>query len=245
VTEIGVRTEDGWLDARLFVPPGSGSAPLVVYYADALGLRPATTAMAMRLVGEGYAVLQPNLFYRSPGFAPFDPETVWSDPPERDRLRKIMGAVKYGALADETARLVDAIPDPRVRTERFATIGYCMGGRAAFVVSCALGERVAACAPIHAGGLVGDGADSPHHAANQLRARLYLGVADNDGSCTAIHQQVLRETLDSAGVRYELDLYATKLHGFAVPDFPVYDPDAAERHWQKVLALFRTALRAG
>ena len=37
--------------------------------------------------------------------------------------------------------------------------------------------------------------------------------------------------------------YEGALHGFAVPDFPVFDAIAAERHWQRVPELFAATLR--
>jgi carboxymethylenebutenolidase len=113
----------------------------------------------------------------------------------------------------------------------------------AFLVASALGERVAAVAAIHAGGLVTDAPDSPHRGVAGLRGRLYLGVAANDASCTPEHQEALTAALDAAGVRYALERYDA-LHGFAVPDFVVYDEAAAEHHWERVLALFDAELRA-
>jgi carboxymethylenebutenolidase len=233
----------GGADAELFVPDGDGPFPLVVFYMDAGGLRPAMTAMAGRLVAEGYAVLQPNLYWRSGPFAPFDAGTVFSDPPERQRLMKLLHAVRPDEVVADTSAFLEALTaDGRVRTERIGLVGYCMGGRMAFVVASALEDRVAAAACIHAGGLVSDAADSPHRSADRIRAELYLGVADQDGSCTPEHQRVLRESLDAARVRYEMELYEGARHGFAVPDFPVYSEEAAERHWEKVLALFDRTL---
>ena len=79
-------TPDGAAEALLFRPDHGSAAPLVVFLMDAFGLRPALTDMAARLVSAGYAVLQPNLYWRSGAFAPFDARTTFSDPPERARI---------------------------------------------------------------------------------------------------------------------------------------------------------------
>lgn len=243
-TIIHAATGEGEADARLFVPEGEGPFPLVVFYVDAGGLRPAMSAMGERLARAGYAVVQPNLYWRSGPYEPFDGRTVFTDPPERARLMALMGAVRSDAVVGDTRALVASLEgDPRIDARRVGVLGYCMGGRLAFIAATAWPERVSAIASIHGGGLVGEGEDSPHLASKRLRAAVYLGVADEDPSCSPEHQAALARALGEAGVRYQLELYAGARHGFAAPDFPVFDRAASERHWERVLALFGEHLR--
>ena len=237
-------TADGTADAELIFPDGDGPLPLVVFYPDAGGLRPAMARMGERLANAGFAVLQQNPYWRSGPFAPFDAMTVFGDPTERARLMALMTAVKPANVLADTTALVAAIADPRVQRERFGVVGYCMGGRHAFLAAGTFPERVVAAACIHAGGLVSEGPESPHLLASTLRAALYLGVADEDGSCTPAHQATLTAALDAAGVRYQLERNPGARHGYAVPDFPVYDEAAAELHWKRVLTLFGEHLGA-
>ncbi len=240
---IEMSSEEGTLDAALFLPTGSGPSPLVVFYMDAFGLRPALTDMAGRLVEAGYAVLQPNLYWRTGPFAPFEPSKTFSDPGERERVMKLLNSVRVEQVVADTLALVGEVAgDPRLRAERFGCVGYCMGGRIAFGVTTELPDRVVACAAIHPGGLVTDAPDSPHRKARRIRGVVYLGIADEDGSCSLEHQEALREALGAAGVRYTLEIYPGARHGFAVPDHSVYDAEAAERHWARVLALFGAEL---
>ncbi len=243
-TKIEVEVDGGTLDGRLILPEGDGPFPLVVYYMDAGGLRPATSQMGERFASAGYAVVQPNLYWRSGPYEPFDCKTVFTDEAERGRLMKLISAVKADQAMDDTRAIVGAIEDdPRVNAERFGCVGYCMGGRISFVAATKLGDRVAAAASIHGGGIVSDAPDSPHLGAKDIRCPLYLGVADEDRSCTPEHQATLREALDAAGVRYQMELYEGKHHGFAMSDFPVYDEEASEKHYERVLALFAETLR--
>lgn len=243
--QVDVPTEDGALEARLFLPDDEGPWPLVVFYMDAFGLRPALSEMAERLVDAGYAVAQPNLYWRSSSFEPFDPAAAFGDAAERERLMKLLNAVRVDQVASDTLALVDEVTeDRRVQGNRFGCVGYCMGGRMAFAVAKEIPERVAAAASIHPGGLVTDEPDSPHRKASQIRGVVYLGIADEDRGCTVEHQRALRQALEDAGVRHTLELYTGAHHGFAVPDLPVFDRAAAERQWQRVLGLFDTELRA-
>lgn len=241
---IELTEDQGVLDARFYTPGTDGPWPLVVFYMDAFGLRPALEEMAGRLTDAGYAVLQPNLYWRAGAFEPFEPSKAFSDPDERARIMALLGSVKADDVAKDTLALVDHVADDgRVETDRFGCLGYCMGGRMAFCMAEELPDRVAASASIHPGGLVTDAPDSPHRRASRIRGVVYLGIADEDRSCTPEHQQALREALDAAGVDYTLELYSGAKHGFAIKDHSVYDADAAERHWNRVLELFETELR--
>ncbi|MDT7771713.1 MAG: carboxymethylenebutenolidase, partial [Pseudonocardiales bacterium] len=71
-TDVTVPTEDGACAATLHTPSGGGSRPAVILYPDAGGVRETFSAMADRLAGLGYAVLLPDVYYRSGGYAPFD-----------------------------------------------------------------------------------------------------------------------------------------------------------------------------
>lgn len=246
VERIEVEVEGGVADGLVFLPAGQGPHPLVVFYMDAGGLRPALSDMAERLAAAGYAVVQPNLYWRSGPFAPFDFATVWTDPAERQRIFALMNGFSPAQAMADTRTFIDAVArDPRVDARRVGSVGYCMGGRMAFFAASELADRVVACASIHGGGLVTDKPNSPHLGAPRIRARLYFGCADHDAACTPEHRATLAATLEAAGVDHVIELYEGKLHGFAVADFPVFDEAAAERHWQRVLTLFAETLRAG
>jgi len=50
----------------------------------------------------------------------------------------------------------------------------------------------------------------------------------------------LRESLK--GVKAEVEFYPKVEHGFAFPQRPAYNKDAAERHWERLFALWRRNL---
>jgi len=53
----------------------------------------------------------------------------------------------------------------------------------------------------------------------------------------------LRDSLRQAGVKAEVELYPGVEHGFAFPQRPSYDKAAAERHWERLFALFAGTLK--
>lgn len=243
-TRLEIAHDGGTADAKVFMPEGAGPFPLVVQIMDAGGLRPAMDALAQPLVEAGYAVVQPNLYWRSGPFAPFDFATVFSDPGERARIFALMnGFTPEQAMSDIGAFIAALERDARVDARRVGCVGYCMGGRQTFYAAAAHADRIVAAASIHGGGLVTDKPNSPHQGVANIRGRLYFACADQDGSCTPAHRATLASVLDAASVAHEIDFFAGFFHSFAVQDAPVYAPEASARQWQKVLTLFGETLR--
>jgi carboxymethylenebutenolidase len=200
--------------------------------------------MAERLAGLGYVVMLPNVFYRAGAFEPFDPLHVWNDPAERERLMSLVRSMTPERLSVDAGPYLDAITAlPDVRKDRIGVMGYCMGGRLAFLTAGLQPEKVRAAASFHGGGLVTDAPNSPHRLIDRIKASIYLGVADEDRGCTPEHQGVLATALAAADVDYRIELYRGKKHGFAVNDHPgVYDEVAAERHWRRLESFFGETL---
>ncbi|MBS2030109.1 MAG: dienelactone hydrolase family protein [Deltaproteobacteria bacterium] len=242
-TKIDVRTADGTMDAYCFAPPGGKPAPVVVLISDAFGVRPATKEMCEKLAAKGYFVVIPNVLYRSGSFAPFEPAKVWTDPGERQRLMGIMQKATPDGVMKDLGALFDALTkQPGAKPERVGMVGYCMGGRLSFLAAAAFPERVVAVAAIHAGRVVTDAPDSPHNQAGTIKGRLYFGVADNDPSFTPEQQTQLKNSLNAAKVRYDLEVYPGAKHGFAMADTPEYNAEADAKHWERVFALFAETL---
>lgn len=240
---VDVRTPDGTMDLYLFRPEGTGEWPAVMFYMDAFGIRPQLDGMAQRLASNGYVVAVPNLYYRTGAFAPFDPKQVFGDGPERVRFRSMIDSIDGARVMSDTRATIDVLArDPGVRGGKMGAVGYCMGGGYALRALGTFPERMAAAASFHGGSLATDKPDSPHRLASKMRGRLYVGVAEIDPSFPREQQDRLEKALSEAGVDYTLEVYGQAKHGFAVTGHPVYDRDASERHWTRLLALFAETL---
>ncbi len=241
-TEDTVTTPDGACSVRLYTPEGSGPWPGVIMFPDAGGVRDAFYRMAAKLAGYGYAVLLPDVYYRSGDWTPFDMNTVFSDETERNRLFGMIGSLTPDKITSDATAFLDYLTArPEVSGDRFGVCGYCMGGRISVLLAGRLPDRVAAAASFHGGGLVTDTPDSPHLLADQMTAIVYVGGAENDASFTADHAEQLEKALTAAGVRHTIEWYQAA-HGFAVPDNPPYDAASDERHWAAMTATFGAAL---
>ena len=237
-----VTTPDGTCPVSLFTPDGPGPWPGVVMYCDAGGVRDTFDQMAAKLAGFGYVVLLPDVYYRSGDWVPFDMANVFGSAEERQRLFSMIGSITPDRMVADAGAFFDYLASrPEVSGDRFGVCGYCMGGRTSVLVAGRLPDRVAAAASFHGGGLVTEGADSPHLLADRMTATVYLGGAENDASFTPEHAQQLGTALTAAGVPHTLEWYSAA-HGFAVPDNTSYDAASAERHWTAMTDLFGATL---
>jgi carboxymethylenebutenolidase len=244
--EVSINTRDGSCPASLFMPSsGNGPWPGVIFYMDGPGIRPTMWDMGQRLADSGYVVLLPDLFYRSGPYAPMVPAKVFADPAQKEHLMRLVGSVTRDATVSDADAFISFLASrPEVRGERFGTTGYCMGGKVALTAAGAYPDRFAAIAAFHAGGLVTDQPESPHRFLKGITGRVYVAGADEDSHFTSEQKTQLDAALAEAGVDHQVETYAGAHHGYAVPDHPAFNAEAAERHWQALTQLFGETLRA-
>jgi carboxymethylenebutenolidase len=240
---IDLTSTDGVLDVHAFIPDsGNGPWPAVVLYMDAFGIRPQLAEMARRLASNGYVVAVPNLYYRTP-FAPFAPSVVATEGPERERFKGMIASINQAMVMRDTALVVAWLDQhPAVRKGGLATLGYCMGGGYALSAAGTFPDRVVVAASFHGGSLATDKPDSPHRLAAWIRARVYIGAAEIDASFPPEQQRRLEQALTEANVSHTIEIYEKAKHGFAVIGHIVYDHEASELHWRRVLELFKETL---
>jgi carboxymethylenebutenolidase len=229
----------------VFTPAdGAGPWPGAIIYMDALGIRPALFGMGQRLADAGYVVLLPDLFWRAGDYEPLDPKAVFGSPSGREAMAPLRGSTDpQRATNDSRAFLEYLQARDDVTGDQIGITGYCMGGGIAFTVAAAYPERIGALASFHGGQLASEQETSPHLLVGELRARVYVGAADNDGSYPPDMAGRLVEALMAANVDHRHDLYVGAAHGWTMSDFPVYDADADDRHWRELIGLFDSTLR--
>lgn len=241
---VNVRTLDA--DCRAFVMSpagGDGPWPAVIFYGDAGGIRPAMREMAERLADAGYVVLLPDLFYRYGPYEPLVPTEVF-----KGDVAAILGPLMATtgtdkAAADSGAFLAYLDTRDDIAGLRIGAVGFCMGGGLAIAAAATYPERFAAVASFHGGNLATDAPTSPHLLVPGLAAEVYIASADNDDTYPPSMAARLEGALTEAGVHYRAEIYHGASHGWMVPDFPVYDPVAADRGWKALSALFDRTLR--
>ena len=242
---IEVPLPGGTAEAYLARPPG-GPAPGVLFYVDAIGLRPQVEAMADRIASWGCTVLAPNVFHRAGRAADLAPTEDLRTPGARDRFFDDGASARVAALtpelsnADAPAWLAalrgHAAPGP------IAITGYCMGARLAVRTAALLPDDVAAVGGWHGGRLVTGADDSPHRLLGRTRAAYHFGHADDDPAMAPADVAALGEALRAAGLDHVNEVYAGAPHGYTMADTSEHHPGATERHDAALRALLARTL---
>ena len=242
--QVSIRTRDGDCPAHVFTPHGDGPWPAAIFYMDGLAIRPTLFAMGQRLADAGYVVLLPDLFYRAGRYEPLDPKKVFAMGNIREALAPLFSSTDHRRAAQDTEAFL-AYLDGRsdVAGKKIGTTGYCMGGGMSLTVAGTYPDRVAAAASFHGGNLATESEMSPHRLAPKMQARVYVAGADEDNSYPPDMAARLEKALRDGGVDHRCEIYAGALHGWTMPDFPVYNEAAAARHWHELQALFASKLR--
>jgi carboxymethylenebutenolidase len=240
---VDIVSAQGVIDAHLYHPDEAGSWPGVLLLTDIRGVRPAFEEMGRRLAANGYVVLLPNIYCRA-GRAPVvDPTLPIHDEAARARRAELRATLTPDVVRTDLAAQLDYLArDSHVRSPQAGVVGYCLSGAFALRAAEDFPERIAAAASFHGGGLASDAPDSPHLRVNRIKARLYLGYADEDPSMSPEMIERLETALREAGIPFRSDLYTGARHGFAVEDGQAFDHEAAERHWHNLIDLFDSAL---
>jgi carboxymethylenebutenolidase len=237
--EFELRTADGTPEAVLFRPDDTRRWPGVLHLTDIGGIRDAQRDMARRLAAAGYAVLMPNVFYRTGRPPLFSFKITAADERTMKRVAELGGPLTPEAIARDAGAYVDALAARAfVADGPMGVVGYCFTGAMALRVAAARPDRIAAAASFHGGRLFTDAPTSPHLALPEIRARLYFGHATADRSMPAAAIEGLDQALRGWGGRFESEVYDGALHSWTVPDSPVYNAPQAERAFEKLTALF-------
>lgn len=232
-----ISTIDGVMNTFITHPEENGPHPVVVFLMDAPGKREELHDMARRLGTAGYYVMLPNLYYRR--VREFD---VVSE--GRKKMFKHMNTLSNKLVCEDVQALLEfASKDDAARNGKVGCVGYCMSGAFAFAAASAFSDQIAATASFHGTRLLTDANNSPHLNAAKIKGEIYFGCAETD-------EYVPQEMIDNldchlaeTGINYRIEFYPGTEHGFVFPQKKgKYHKEAAERHWERQLSLFRRCL---
>lgn len=221
----GARSFDAYL-----AQPAQPRGPAVMVLSDMFGLNEPIRAVADHYASLGHTALVPNLFWRSD-----IPGAISYDDPQHARAWARLQALDLAVVSADMRAASDWLRAQPSVGRKVAAIGFCGGGRFAFLAATRCGVDAAA-------SLYGLGISQHLGEIDEARCpvQLHYGLRD---------QHIPRDEIDAVGVgvrgrsNVEVFLYPDAGHSFANPVRPTYDAAAAHLAAERIEAMLAAISR--
>lgn len=188
-----------FFDAYLATPP-AGSGPGLVLFQEIFGVNEHIRSVAEQYALDGFVVLAPDIFWRSQRRVDLGYEGA-----DRQRGIQLAGQLKGAELGLDMVAAVTAL---RARPEvngKVGAIGYCMGGRLAFLAAATAGVDAAVA---YYGGGIHDQLDK----AVGIKCPVQFHYAERDDHIPMSAVDKVRAAME--GKPSEVHVYPGSMHGF-------------------------------
>ncbi len=187
-------------DAYLATPP-AGSGPGLVLFQEIFGVNEHIRAVAEQYALDGFVVLAPDIFWRSQRRVDLGYEGA-----DRQRGIQLAGQLKGPELGLDMVAAVTALRSrAEVSGSKVGAVGYCMGGRLAFLAAATAGVDAAVA---YYGGGIHDQLDKA--ASIQCPVQFHYAERDDHISMAAVDK--VRGAME--GKHAEVHVYEGAMHGF-------------------------------
>lgn len=216
--------------------PGPHGGVVVIHHMP--GYDDPTKEITRRFAAEGFAAVCPNLYSReAPGASPDDAAAA----------ARAQGGVPDERFVGDAAGAAAYLRGLPSSNGRVGVIGYCSGGRQAFLALASLDLQAGVdCYGAFVTGRPPE--DFPLqiepivHLTKDLRGPLLGLFGAEDSFPSPEHVAELEAELKAQGKPYEFHTYENAGHAFFAVNRPSYRPQAAVDGWSKVLDFFREHL---
>jgi carboxymethylenebutenolidase len=240
---LDITTRDGAMETFVVRPERDGPHPAVFLLMDAPGIREELRDMARRLATVGYYVLLPNLYYRAGRDTIYGPDALEHGSAEHQRMRAVRTKMTIPPVMEDIGTMIAYVDaQPEARQGPVGAHGYCMSGPYALAAAARYPDRVAAAASFYGTWLVSENEESPHLSFGKVKGELYISCAEHDELAPLPMVEQLNNLFKTSGAAGELEIQPEVHHGFAFPQRWCYDKLAAERHWERLISLYRRRL---
>ncbi len=218
---VNVTVADGTkMNVYMARPENVKSAPAIVVFQEAYGVNNYICDVTRRFAALGMVAVAPELYHRTapPGFT--------ANYGDFDTVRAHMSALTQEGLAAD----IDAIfgwltDDAGVDPEEMAVVGFCMGGRVAYLANSRIPLRAAI--SFYGGGIAPDLLPL----ASAQRGPLLMLWGGLDQHIPPEQYRAVADALTDANVTHEQVVFSQADHGFFCDQRASYNPIASRQAW--------------
>jgi carboxymethylenebutenolidase len=219
-------------------PAGTGKFPAVIVLMEAYGLNQWCRSICDRLAQSGFAAIAPD-FYRGTTYA-------YTDAP--GAIAKLKSLNDDAIMSDVGKSIEFLAGKPEVNVTGIGVIGFCMGGRYAFLANVTYPTKIKAAISFYGSGIdavPGNplGQKSLLSQVDAIQAPIMLMYGAEDQSISADEHGRVAAALSKAKKRYILNLFPKAGHGFMSDRRENYAPEAAAEAWIMTTGFFKQNLK--
>jgi len=216
---LSVPVSDGG-EMRVFVarPQKSDKVPAILVFQEAFGVNAHIRDVTQRFANLGYLAAAPELYHRiEPGF-----EGRYDD---FNSVRALMSKLTNEGLEADTRATFELLSSDKTCNGRFASIGFCMGGRVSYIANSIL--PLSAAVSFYGGGI----APALLDRAARQNAPILLFWGGLDKHIGEDQRSAVRGALTNASKPFAETLFSFADHGFFCDQRASYNPDATRDAW--------------
>ena len=218
-------------------PAGGGMVPGMVVIHHLPGWDEWIMEVTRKFAHHGYAAIAPHLYFRD---GPGSPDDVGA------RVRAAGGVADAQVVGDAAGCVAYLRAQPN-SNGKVGVIGFCSGGRHAYVVGCCLPD-VDAVVDCWGGNVVVDDPAkqldakrpvAPIDMTEKLKAPIIGIFGNDDPNPSPVHVNKTEEVLKKLGKTYEFYRYDGAAHAFFNTARAAHRPEQAADGWNKVFAFLK------
>ena len=232
-TQIGAGLE-GYLEK----PQGKGPFPGVVVIMEAYGITGHIQGVCKRLAKAGFVALAPDHFHGE--IIPYA---------DSQKAMAKIPTLKDDQLVQEVGQCLDWFDQQAdVRRGAHGIIGFCMGGRLAFLANCRFPTRLQAAVSFYGGAIAAQanpdkfGRTPPIGEAAKMRAPIFLGYGADDQGIPGEEHARIAKILTDLKKRYVLTVFPGAGHAFLCEERAAYVPAVEPIAWRESIEFLKANL---
>jgi carboxymethylenebutenolidase len=209
-------------------PAGVANAPGIIVFQDAFGVNEHFKEVALRFAAEGFVAIVPELYHRTGTHV----QVAFGDIPNAMPHSE---AITFDMQMADTRACYAWMTVNGVAPERVAAVGYCYGGRVAYMANAAV--PLAAAVSYYAAGLA-----TPQYLAlaEQQHGPILMFWAGLDKHVSREKSRISEDALNASGKVHTQVLFSHAEHAFFCNDRPSYNADYARESWGLTLDFLRS-----
>ena len=224
-------------------PPTAGTQwPAIIVVQEAFGVNRHIEKVCDRFAQAGYVAVAPAMFHREHP----NPKLGYgeADVPART---KYMAALKDDEIITDLKYTVDYLKNmyPRTQGQKIGIVGFCVGGRIAYLAAATVPGLSAAVAYYPGRALVpfGEGNKAPIELTSQIKIPVMGNFGGTDQNPSPADVAKLEAELKKAKVTYDFKSYPQAGHGFNCDERTSYHKASADDAWTRTVGWFDKYLK--